>query len=231
MRSAPPTPHPARARSRGVVERSAFIGNGDASTPRMWADGLTLIYAPDSEIRLNQFINNSDFALMIGQGARSRIEENTIIQRTQPAFAGIMLHNVGSDDVAFRGDFRDAAITDNTVDCGPQLCVFGVQVGPRPWNVTRNIVGGDPHQNRIRGAKVGINVDGAGTFRAPTRIFGNIVSDVPADAYCSACPNQIPTAWMNVAPNSYVDRHAEESETGEHVSELCQLNSALAITP
>ena len=90
-------------------------------------------------------------------------------------------------------------------------------------------MGGDLHQNAIRGAKVGINVDGAGTFRSPTRIFGNVVSDVPLDAYFSGCPDRIPTAWMNVAPNSIVDRHAELIETAEHLSERCQLYSALAV--
>lgn len=210
------------------IERSAFVGNGDASTPRMWADGLTLLYAPDSEIRMNQFLNNSDIALIIGYGARTRIEANLIVQRTQPAFAGLMLHNFGSDDVSFRGDFRDAVITDNTIDCGPQLCVFGMQVGPRPWDWAKNIVGGDLHENRIRGAKVGINVDGAGTFRAPTRIFGNLVVDTPTGARFSDCAGLIPTAWMNVAPNSVVDRHEESSDTAVHLSDLCQLSSRLA---
>jgi hypothetical protein len=194
----------------------------------MWSDGLTLLYLPDSEVRWNLLWNNSDVALIVGYGVRSRIEENTIVQRTQPAFAGIMLHNFGSNELGVRGDFRDAVIADNTIDCGPQLCLFGIQVGPRPWDSTNNIVGGDLHQNRIRGAKVGINVDGAGTTWAPTRIFGNVVSEVPDNAYFASCANAIPADWMNVSPISVVDRHAELSETGEHLSEPCQFSSALA---
>jgi nitrous oxidase accessory protein NosD len=209
-----------------LIQHSAFVDNGDATSAGMWADGLTLLYAPDSEVRVNQFVNNSDVALIMGYAVRSRIEENLVMQATQPAFAGIMLHNFGSDDVSFRGDFRDAVITDNTVDCGSQLCVFGIQVGPRPWDVTRNVVGGDVHQNHVRGAKIGINADGAGTSRAQTRIFANDVSGVPAGEFFGSCPQPIPTAWMNIAPTSAVDRHGELIETASQLSERCELSPA-----
>ena len=214
--------------SQALIERSAFRANGDATTSRMWADGLTVLYAPYSQIRQNQFVDNSDVALIIGYGVRSRIEQNIVLQRTQSAFAGLMLDNFDSDDLSFRGDFREAVIADNTVDCGPLLCVFGIQVGPRPWDHRQNIVGGDLHGNTIRGAKVGINVDGAGTFRAPTRIFANVVSDVPARSYFSGCSRAIPTDWMNVAPTSVVDRHHEFLPTGANLSDSCQLWSDLA---
>jgi hypothetical protein len=214
--------------AQASIQRSAFLSNGDATTDGMWSDGLTVLYAPDSEIRLNQLVDNSDVALILGYGPRSRVEEDTVVQRTRSAFAGIMLDNFDSDDLSFRGDFRDAAIVNNTVDCGAQLCVFGIQAGPRPWDATRNIIGGDLHQNTIRGAKVGINVDGAGTVRAPIRIFANAVSNVPAASYFSACAQETPTDWMNVAPTSVVDRHDEFTPTGEHLSDRCELMSALA---
>jgi len=179
-------------------------------------------------VRENQLADNSDVALIIGFAARSRIESNVIVQQAQPAFAGLMLHNFGSDDVSFRGDFRDAVITSNTVDCGEQMCVFGIQVGPRPWDVTRNILGGDLHQNRVRGAMIGINADGAGTSRAPTRIFGNDVDEVPVGDYFAGCADRIPTGWMNIAPSSAIDRHGESLQAASHLSNPCELAPASA---
>jgi hypothetical protein len=213
---------------RAMIRRSEFSANGDATTPGMWADGLTLVYAPESEIRQNRFVDNSDVALIIGYGVLSRIEQNLVVQRTQSAFAGLMLHNFNSDNLSFRGDFRGAVIAGNSIDCGPQLCVFGIQVGPRPWDATKNIVGGELHGNEIRGAKVGINVDGAGSFRAPIAIFANAVSNVPVDSHFSDCAQLIPTDWMNVAPTSVVDRRNDLSPAGAHLSDACQLQSDLA---
>ena len=214
-----------------LIQHSAFIANGDASTAGMWSDGLTLLYAPDSEVRFNTFVDNSDVALILGYAARSRVEKNYVLQSGQPAFAGLMLHNFGSDDVGFRGDFRDAVLTDNVIDCGAQLCAFGIQVGPRPWDVTRNIIGGDLHQNYVRGAKIGINADGAGTSRAPTRIFGNDVSDVPDGELFAGCADPIPMTWMNIAPTSAVDRHGELLQAASHLSEQCELSYQRAAAP
>src|SRR5581483_9088571 len=194
-----------------------------------WADGLTLLYAPDSEVCVNDLIDNSDVALIVGYAPRSRIEENLIAQRAQPAFAGLMLHNFGSNDIGFRGDFRDAIFSQNVIDCGVELCDFGIQVGPRPWDTTRNIVGGDVQENSIRGAKIGINADGAGTSRAPTRIFGNNVNDVPDGEFFAGCRDPIPTGWMNIAPTSAIDRHGEGIATAAHLSEPCELSHAPAV--
>jgi len=74
-------------------------------------------------------VDNTDVALIVGYGVGSRIERNVVQQRTQSVFAGLMLHNFNSNDLSSGGDFRGAVIAHNTVDCGPQLCVFGIQVG------------------------------------------------------------------------------------------------------
>lgn len=211
--------------AQASIRRSEFSANGDGTTPRMWADGLTLVYAPDSDIRENRFVDNTDIGLIVGYGARSRIEHNLILQRTQTAFAGLMLDNFNSNSL---GDFRGAVIASNIVDCGRQLCVFGIQVGPGPWYPSQNIVGGEVHGNEVRGAKVGINVDGAGDRRVPIAIFANMVSDVPVRAHFSECARRIPTNWMNVSPTSVVDRRNELVPTGTHLSDPCQLWSDVA---
>jgi hypothetical protein len=213
---------------RATIRRSEFRANGDARTPPMWADGLTLLYAPDSQVRDNTFVDNSDIGLIIGYAVRSHIERNLVRQRAQPAFAGLMLHNFSIDDHSIQGDFRGASIAGNTIDCGAQLCVFGIQVGPRPWSRGYNIVGGELRDNVVRGAKVGINVDGAGISRMPVAIFANTVEGVPAAAHFSDCAESIPALWMNIAPTSVVDRRAEAIPAGARFSEWCQLWSPLA---
>ena len=214
--------------AHATIQRSAFLSNGDAATKSMWSDGLTLLYAPHSTIRENTFENNSDVALIIGFGVDSRIDHNTIRQRTQPSFAGVMLDTFNSNDRDVRGDFRGAVVANNTVDCGAQLCTFGIQVGPRPWYPTTNIIGGEVRDNVISGAKIGINVDGAGSRDAPTAVFSNTVESPSTGAYFAGCPQPIPAEWMNIAPTSLVDRRNEQTSTGSHLSDSCQLFSKLS---
>jgi len=214
--------------ANATIERNAFRLNGDAATRYMWADGLTLLSAARSTIRENTFEDNSDVALIIGYGVDSRLERNAIRQWTQPAFAGLMLHSFNSSDRAVSGDFRGAVIANNTIDCGPQLCTFGMQVGARPWDSTTNILGGELRDNTITGAKIGINVDGAGNRDAPTAIFSNSVEAPPPGSYFATCAQPIPAAWMNIAPTSLVDRRDEETKAASHLSDWCQLWSDLS---
>jgi hypothetical protein len=217
--------------AQATIEHSTFMSNGDATTRSMWSDGLTLLYAPRSIIRENTFEDNSDVALIIGYGVDSRIEGNVVVQRRQPAFAGLMLDNFNSNDRNVKGDFRGAAIAFNTIDCDVQLCTFGIQVGPRPWYPTNNIVGGELHDNTVKGAKIGINVDGAGDREMPTAIFNNSVEPVPRGSYFSKCAQPIPAERMNIAPTSIVDRRGEETKVGSHLSDSCQLFSNLSTEP
>ena len=211
------------------IERSAFQANGNASA-RMWSDGLTVLYAPQSEIVGNQFIDNSDVALIVGYGVSSRIERNVVRQRAQPAFAGLMLHNFNSGDLRTGGDFRGAVVANNTIDCGPRLCVFGIEIGPGPWNHTFIVVGGDVHDNVVRGAKVGINVDGAGLYRAPVVVRRNVVSDVPSGTYFADCTRPIAAGDINISPTSIVNRGDDTARTGSTLSDWCQLFSNLSAT-
>jgi hypothetical protein len=212
--------------AQATIERSDFRDNGDSAL-RLWADGLTAMYAPDSEIRDNRFFENSDVGLILGYGARSRVERNHFVQRTQSLFAGLMLDNFNSDNLSIRGDFRDADVTNNTIDCRQQRCLFGIQVGPRPWYPTRNIVGGHIWDNQIHGAKVGINVDGGGVRQAPVQIFSNRVTDLPAPSYFANCGTLISTGWMNIAPTSFVDRGDETTPTTSQMADTCQFFSPL----
>jgi len=208
------------------IQRSTFQANGDSATS-MWSDGLTVLYAPQSAIVDNEFVDNSDVALIFGYAVSSRIERNVVRQRAQPAFAGLMLHNFNPRDPRTGGDFRGAVVANNTIDCGPQLCVFGMQIGPGLWNTHVIVVGGDVHDNVVRGAKVGINVDGAGVWKAPVVLRNNRVSQVPPGAYFSDCSRSIETDLVNISPTSVVDRRDDPTPAGAHFSDPCQLWSNL----
>jgi hypothetical protein len=214
--------------ARATIQRSAFVANGDAAH-QMWSDGLTLIYAPESLVRANQFVDNSDVALLIAYGVRSRVEDNVVVQRTQPSFAGLMLHNFNSGDLRTSGDFRGASIARNRIDCGAQLCVFGIQVGPSPWNPKFIVIGGDLYGNEVRGAKVGINVDGAGMGSAPVAIHDNIIMNVPARAFFSDCSAPIAAVSINISPTSVVNRGNDATPASAHLSDMCQLSSNLTV--
>ena len=215
------------AGAHATIVRSDFRDNGDSGS-RMWADGLTAVYAPDSVIRENRFFENSDIGLILGYGVRSIVTDNHVRQRVQSVFAGVMLDNFNSDDLSTRGDFTDLEVKDNTIDCRPLRCLFGIQVGPGPWYPTRNIVGGRIWNNEIYGAKIGINVDGAGLPAAPVRIFSNRVTDLPEPSYFSSCGVAVRTGWMNVAPTSVVDRGDEATPTGARLTDSCQFFSSLS---
>ena len=212
------------------IERNIFQGNGNAALA-MWSDGLTLISAPQSQIADNQFVDNSDVALIVGYGVSSRIERNVVRQRAQAAFAGLMLYNFNSRDLSTGGDFRGAVVAGNTVDCGPRLCVFGIEIGPGPWDNRLLVVGGDVYDNSVRGAKVGINVDGAGLYRAPVLVRDNVVSDVPSGAYFADCTRPIATGSINISPTSFVNRGDDTSPAGSSLSDWCQLFSEIASAP
>ena len=212
------------------IERNTFQGNGNAAA-KMWSDGLTLISAPQSQIADNQFVDNSDVALILGYGVSSRIERNVVRQRAQPAFAGLMLYNFNSRDLSTGGDFRGAVIAGNTIDCGRRLCVFGIEIGPGPWNNRLLVVGGDVHDNAVRGAKVGINVDGAGLYRAPVVVRDNVVSDVPSGASFADCTRPIATGSINISPTSIVNRGDDTSPASSSLSDWCQLFSEIASAP
>jgi hypothetical protein len=213
--------------AEATIQYSAFRVNGDSAT-RIWSDGLTLLFAPRSAITDNEFVDNTDVALIIGYGVDSRLERNTVLQRTQPAFAGLMLDNFDSNDLTSAGDFRGAVVAHNRIDCAAQLCTFGIQLGPRPWHATQNIIGGELHDNEVLGAKIGINADGAGVRDAPTTVYGNSIEGVSPGGHFAGCAERIPADAINVAPTSVVDRRGDPMQAGSHPSDWCQLWSAIA---
>jgi hypothetical protein len=195
--------------SGASIRESTFRDNGDVSSPRMWADGLTALYAPASIITDNLLLDNSDVGLIVGHGARSFIARNAIVQRRQHVFAGLMLDNFNSADLPRRGDFRDAVVTANSIECGRYLCGFGIQLGPHPWYASPNIIGGEVTGNRIVGAGVGINVDGAGVRDAPMTIYANTIVSAIEPTTFPLCSKVHESSRLDIAPDSVVNRRQD----------------------
>jgi hypothetical protein len=177
------------------IANSAFQANGDHYTPNTWADGLTIHQSNGAVVADNQFIDNSDIGLILGGGQNARVERNLILQQGMYAFAGFMLDNFNGGTP---GDFSGTVISGNTVIC--DLCTFGMNLGPHPWYLSRNIVGGTVAGNTVRGGFIGVNVDGAGVPENPIAIFQNDFGP-PRPPVSSRCG--IATRF-NVSPDSFL---------------------------
>lgn len=153
------------------VVRSTFRDNGTHARLRMWADGLTLLQCARCVVEGNTFIDNSDIGFIFGGGEGTRIANNRIVQNT-PAFAGLMLDDFNATRT---GDFRGVTVENNTIECRAHQCDFGINLGPHAWYLTGPIKGGSVVNNLVRGAKIGINAQGAGTEEHPVEVRGNRV--------------------------------------------------------
>jgi len=183
----------------------AFIGgnlvrdNGDHVSHNMWADGITVIFTEHAQVVSNYFVDNSDVDLILGSNRGGVVQHNTIHHGRQDSFAGLMLDNFNG---AEPGDFVDAQVIDNTVTCNGR-CDYGIQVGPHPWYPSANLRGGTIAANVVAGARMGLDVDGAGTPDAPTIVTGNQVGASPSSA-AFLCGTR-PSSRFNVAPDAVID--------------------------
>lgn len=151
------------------IVNSSFLNNGYA-TRNHWADGLTLLNCDDCLITNNLFQDSTDVSLVFGGGTNTLIQKN-VFKQTVPVFAAFAMDNFNNTQ---SGDFRLSAFVANTIDCG-LFCDFGVNIGPHAWYLSRNTQGGKVSINVIRGGKIPILVDGAGTIDQPVGITNNEV--------------------------------------------------------
>ena len=166
----------------------------------MWADGLTMLRSNRAVVDHCLFVDNTDVDLIVGGAVDGVVTSNTVRHTAQASFAGLMLDNFNGTTP---GDFRGAQVTANDIGCGASLCDFGIQLGPHPWYPSANILGGVVTGNASHGAKIGINVDGAGTPEAPMVVTGNTFGPGPTSA-SFLCGTRATTPF-NVSPDSVVD--------------------------
>lgn len=200
-----------------VIYGSVFRNNGQNSVRNMWADGLTLLNSNDSVVTDNLFLDNSDIGFVCGGARNGFFSNNTIRQQAQVSFGGLMLDNFNASQP---GDFTDALVLENTVDCTDQRCHFGINLGPHAWYLSRNITGGTVAYNTVRNARQGLNIDGAGTADNPIIVFGNDVSGSP-DQASFQCGTR-PTSDFNInVADSVVDLHGDTTPYTTRVWHRC----------
>jgi hypothetical protein len=201
---------------QATIAHSTFRENGDHLTMNMWSDGLTLTQSNGAQVTGCRFVDNSDVDLIFGGGTQAILQGNSISQTAQPSFAGLMLDNFNGTT---SGDFTGTTVSGNSVDCGPQLCDFAIELGPHPWYLSANLIGGTVSGNAAFGGKFNIDAEGAGTPQAPMSVTQNTFGPAPASAMF-LCGNQ-PTTAFNVSPDSNVDVGSGPQSTGSIQHHAC----------
>jgi hypothetical protein len=199
-----------------LIANSVFRENGDHYTQNMWSDGLTVNRSNGATIQGNRMIDNSDVDLIYGGGTNATVQGNSIVHLAQASFAGLMLDNFNGTT---SGDFTASQVTGNSVSCGAQLCDFAIELGPHPWYVSANLIGGTVSGNTAAGGKFNINAEGAGTAASPMIITGNTTGPAPANATFN-CGSRASTSF-NVSPDSNVSLQAGPQPTASIQFHLC----------
>ena len=200
-----------------TIDHSVFEFNGDHATTNMWSDGLTLLQSDNAIVTNSRFIDNSDIGLICGGGQNAVFRNNYIAQVHQASFAALMLDNFNGTT---SGNFTGATVSGNTVMCPGLLCDFAIELGPHPWYLSANLIGGTVKQNTVVGGKFNINAEGAGTAESPMVVTGNVLGDSPSVADFFGCGAHAATAF-NVSPDSHVDVGAGPAATGNITQHLC----------
>jgi len=129
---------------RSTITHSTFSNAGTHGS--RVADGLTILHAKDSNISFNQFSNNSDIDLVLGECPNCVIEMNRVTHYDNPAgdpwlsssFGGIFLNAWPGTS----GDYTGAVVRDNYIDGGPNKSIGqGLAFGTYQW---RSIFTPDP---------------------------------------------------------------------------------------
>jgi|GEM_PF-1751337 len=204
--------------SNATIVGNTFRANGQNAVNMMWADGLTALHVDYGTITDNLFVDNSDVALVVGGAINGYIARNTIQQSTQVAFAGLMLDNFNGSQP---GDFTGAVVTQNSVSCTAQhYCHFGINLGPHPWYLSSNILGGSVYGNTVSSARQGINVDGAGTVSNPLVLYNNTATGSPSSATFNCGTRQ--TSNLNIyTGDSVVNRNGDTATATNRQWHLC----------
>jgi len=191
-----------------VISGSVFNGNGDHYTTNTWSDGLTALSSNGMKITNSYFGENSDVSLVIGGSKNAIVQNNTVYQSQNRAFAGMMLDNFNGSQPS---DFSGTVVSNNTITCNN--CDFAMNLGPHPWYLSSNIYGGTVTANYIRGGSITLNVDGAGTSSLPLWVYSN---DLGAAHTITGGPCGV-NSRLNISPDSVMKSGSTAPDTRYYV--------------
>ena len=162
------------------------------------------------------FRNNSDVDLILGGGTATIVRDNEILHTNVATFAGLMLDNFNGTS---SGDFTGSEVSNNVISCGALLCDFGINLGPHAWYLSPHITGGAVHDNTVTNAKIGLNIDGAGTAQNPIVVYSNSLSGSPRSA-SFLCGTRNTSAY-NIGPDAVVDHFGQSPSYSSYEWHQC----------
>jgi len=186
------------------IMNNYFQHNGDHFSTNLWSDGLTLLQADSNNrqtiVTGNIFIDNSDVDFICGGATNALFHSNEISHSSQPSFAGMMLDNF---DGSTPGNFVGSIISNNSINC--YGCTYGLNLGPKGWYNSPNIIGGNVTQNYITSAIFLLNIDGGGTAQYPMAVYANSFGTVYSVSKCGIVGTQFVVCGNSVL--SVLDPH------------------------
>ncbi|MBI1247007.1 hypothetical protein GC197_04080 [bacterium] len=197
------------------IEDNIYAYNGLHNVDNMWADGLTVHDARNSEFIGNTLIDNTDIDLIFGGGANTLIEGNKVMHTADVsggAFAAIMIQKWSSTS----GDYSGAIIRNNEVDGGPNRTSGpGLYIGSEGWyNETPfGTTTANPVRAEIYGNSVKNTIAGAYIAARDFDIYGNSYQNSSGVSFNATCGTEIAHAPIVVSPTaSNIDYHGEDTD-------------------
>jgi hypothetical protein len=145
------------------IANSQFYSNGYSTGQRSgepWADGITLAYCQGGYVHDNYLEDSTDIAIVSGGtgGHGCRVENNTIRQINNHAFAGLAVHNF--DENGLPGDHTNSWYQNNTITSALNQLDLGISVGMHGWFPDRDTFGGSIINNSVSGARINLDIYG-----------------------------------------------------------------------
>jgi hypothetical protein len=185
------------------VSHNTFYGNGAHDVNLLWSDGLTVHDTSGSTFFANNFVDNTDIDFVLGGCQNCVIQQNQVSHSagfTHSSFAALHIQAWPAPD-GTSGNYAGSDISGNQIDCGPnRRCGFGIMIGGDPW-YNSIVGGGSVHDNLVKNAELGVNVDRTTTSMAFYNNFAqNSMGGTVADCGFRS------TGPYNISSDSLLDR-------------------------
>jgi hypothetical protein len=208
------------------IANSQFYSNGYSTGQRggePWADGITLAYCQGGYVHDNYLEDSTDIAIVSGGtgGYGCRVENNTIHQANNHAFAGIAAHNFVEGGTG-GGDHTNSLYQNNTITSALNQLDLGISVGMHGWFSDRDTFGGSIINNSVSGARINLDIygyhDGTvnnNTISSPQGSFFGFGANYAATNVTNTC---LQLGWV-VKAVSIVN--SSTSDTEETITSTC----------